>query len=414
LQEFSVLDLDLTKEQFALQRSAREFAETDLLPGAGRRDRSGEFPRSAIDRMAERGFLGLTVGPEYGGGGHDFLSYTLVVEEMACADAATAITLLAHNLCVSHLSTFGSKEQKVRFLAPLARGEVLGAWALTEPGSGSDAAALQTRAVPAADGWLLTGNKYFITNGSQAGTLVVMATTDPSRRAKGIAAFIVEGDVPGLKRGRNIDKLGFQASDTTALLLKEVPVPSGQLLGKPGVGFSQSLKVLDMGRIGLAAMAVGIARACLEASLRYASKRRAFDQSIADFQAIQTMFADMATDIDAARLLLRRAARLKDAGRPFTREAAMAKLFSAETAMRAATKAVQIHGGYGYTRAYPVERYFREAKLCEIGEGTSEIQRLVIARELLKEQVRGNKGQARGKRQEARGSGGKGTCDRST
>ncbi len=378
------MEFDLTQEQAALQLRAREFAEAELLPGADRRDRSGEFPAEAVRKMGELGFMGLVFPPELGGEGRDFLSYTLVVEELARCDAAAAITLLAHNLCASHIFTFGTEEQKRAFLPALLSGEVLGAWALTEPTGGSDAAALKAEAVPADGGWRLTGNKYFITNGSRAGTLVVMATTDPSRKSKGICAFIVAGDSPGLKRGKNIDKLGFQASDTTALMLKGVFVPSERLLGEAGSGFSQAMRMLDAGRIGLAAMAVGIARGALEGSLAYARRRQAFGKPIARFQAIQGMLADMATEIDAARLLLRRATALKEAGRPFGKEAAMAKLFASEAAMRAATKAVQIHGGYGYTRAYPVERYFREAKLCEIGEGTSEIQRLVIARELLR------------------------------
>ncbi|WP_429886491.1 acyl-CoA dehydrogenase family protein [Geoalkalibacter halelectricus] len=378
------MEFDLTEKQAALQRKAREFAEAELLPGADRRDRTGEFPAEAVAGMGELGFMGLVFPSEYGGAGLDFLSYTLVVEELARCDAAAAITLLAHNLCASHIFTFGSEAQIRQFLPPLARGEMLGAWALTEPSSGSDAAALKAEALPAEGGWRLTGNKYFITNGSRAETLVVMATADPSRKAKGICAFIVAGDSPGLKRGKNIDKLGFQASDTTAVMLKDVFVPSDRLLGETGSGFSQAMRMLDAGRIGLAAMAVGIARGCLEGSLAYARRREAFGKPISRFQAIQGMLADMATEIDAARLLLRRAAALKEAGRPFGKEAAMAKLFASEAAMRAAVKAVQIHGGYGYTRAYPVERYFREAKLCEIGEGTSEIQRLVIARELLR------------------------------
>jgi len=378
------MDFELTEKQQALQQRVRAFAEAELRPGADQRDRSGEFPEEIVARMGRAGMLGLSFPSEYGGGGHDFTGFTLAVEELAVIDASVTITLLAHNLCASHIFAFGSDSQKQRFLSPLASGETLGAWALTEPGGGSDAAALQTRAVPTDDGWRLTGNKYFITNGSRAGILVIMATSDPALRARGISAFILAGDLPGLKRGRNIDKLGFQASDTTALQLQEVPVPGDQVLGEAGSGFSQAMQILDAGRIGLAAMAVGITRGCLEASQSYARRREAFGRPIADFQTIQTMLADMATEIDAARLLLRRATALKEAGRPHTREAAMAKLFAAESAMRAATKAVQIHGGYGYTRAYPVERYFREAKLCEIGEGTSEIQRMIIARELLK------------------------------
>ncbi len=379
------MNFDLSDDQQALRQTVREFVETELRPGVDRRDRSGEYPRAALEKMGRMGLMGLIFPEEYGGGGRDFISYALTVEELARVDAATAISLLAHTLCASHIYSFGSAEQKRRFLSPLARGETIGAWALTEPGGGSDAAALKTAAIADDDGWRLTGNKYFITNGSQAGILVVMATSDPALRAGGISAFIVAGDAPGLKRGKNIDKLGFQASDTTAVLLKDVPVPRDRLLGEAGSGFVQAMQMLDAGRVGVAAMAVGIARGCLEASLAFARNREAFGRPIARFQAIQGKLADMATEIDAARLLVNRAATLKNAGRPCTREASMAKLFASEVAMRAATQAVQIHGGYGYTRAYPVERYFREAKLCEIGEGTSEIQRLVIARELLKD-----------------------------
>ena len=378
------MQFELTKAQASLQSKVREFAVQELLPGVEKRDREGVFPADAIRQMGQLGLLGLIFPREYGGGDRDFLSYTLAVEELARIDAAAAITLLAHTLCASQIFSFGTEEQKQQFLPPLARGEILGAWALTEPSGGSDAAALKTEAVARSDGWLLTGNKYFITNGSRSEIMVVMASTDLSLGAKGIAAFIVKDNPEGLKRGKNISKLGFQSSDTTALIFKNVPVPSDRLLGKPGQGFAQAMTVLEAGRIGLAAMAVGIARGCLEESLAYANKRRAFGRIIGEQQAIQGMLADMATEIDAARLLLQRAAVLKQAGRPFGKEASMAKLFASETVMRAGIKAVQVHGGNGYTRAHSVERFFREAKLCEIGEGTSEIQRMVIARYLLK------------------------------
>ncbi len=377
------MDFELSRQQRSLQQKVREFAEQELRSGAERRDRKGEFPREALEKMGRAGWMGLFIPSEYGGSGRDFASYCLLVEELSRVDAAVAISLLGHSLCASHILSFGSEEQKLRFLPPLAAGEQLGAWALTEPAGGSDAAALKTRAVASKDGWLLSGNKYFITNGSKAQRLVVMATRDPALGSQGICAFILDGETPGLKRGKNIHKLGFQASDTTALMLRDVPVAGDLLIGEAGAGFSQAMQMLDAGRIGLAAMAVGIAQGCLEAGLSYAKKRQAFGRPIGEFQTIQGMLSDMATEIDAAQLLMLRAAALRDAGRVFTREAAMAKLFASETAMRAATKAVQIHGGYGYTRAYPVERYFREAKLCEIGEGTSEIQRMVIARELL-------------------------------
>jgi butyryl-CoA dehydrogenase len=327
--------------------------------------------------------FGLTFPAEYGGGGADFVSYAIMVEELARVDASVTITLLAHTLCASHIAAFGSDEQKERFLVPLARGEQLGAWALTEPGAGSDAGGIRTRAVADGGAWRLTGNKFFITNGSRAEILVVMASTDPTLRSKGISAFIVPADAPGLGSGKNLDKLGFRSSDTVGLMLKDVRVPRDCLLGEENRGYVQAMEVLAGGRIGVAAMAVGIGRACLAESLAYARKRRAFGHQIAEFQAIRWMLADMATELDAARLLVHRAARLKDRGQRVVKEAAMAKLYASEAAMRAALKAVQIHGGYGYTRAFPVERYLREAKLCEIGEGTSEMQRKVIARELL-------------------------------
>jgi butyryl-CoA dehydrogenase len=377
------MEFELTEVQRSLRERVRAFAEAELKPGAAQRDATGEFPWPAVRRMQEMGLFGLTLPAAYGGGGADFVSYAVMVEELARIDASVTITLLAHTLCASHIAAFGSDEQKERFLDPLARGGKLGAWALTEPGAGSDAGSIRTRAVTEGGGWRLTGNKFFITNGSQAGILVIMASTDPALGSKGISAFIVPGDASGLDKGKNLDKLGFRSSDTVGLMLKDVRVPRVCLLGEMDRGFTQAKEVLAGGRIGVAALAVGIGRACLEESLAYARKRRAFGREIAEFQAIRWMLADMATELDAARLLVHRAARLKDRGQRFVKEAAMAKLYASEAAMRAALKAVQIHGGYGYTRAFPVERYLREAKLCEIGEGTSEIQRKVIARELL-------------------------------
>ena len=377
------MDFELTNEQKTLRQTVREFAVAELQPGAARRDKTGEFPWGEVKKLQQLGLFGLILPGEYGGGGRDFVSYVLAIEELAKVDASVTITLLAHTLCASHINAFGSPDQKKRFLAPLARGENLGAWALSEPGAGSDAGGIITVAVPDGEGWRLTGNKLFITNGSYADTLVVMASTDSGRRGKGISAFIVSGDAAGLVKGKNLDKLGFRSSDTVALMLKDVRVSREALLGDLNRGFIQAMEMLTAGRIGVAAMAVGIGRACLEASLAYARKRSAFGHPIAEFQAVQWMLADMATELDAASLLVLRGARLKDAGRRFVREACMAKLFASEAAMRAAVKAVQIHGGHGYTSAYPVERYLREAKLCEIGEGTSEIQRMVIAREML-------------------------------
>ncbi len=377
------MDFALSGEQIALQKVVREFAKQELAPGVAQRDATGEFPGEAVKKMQKMGLMGMVFPLEYGGKGLDYVSYAVVVEELARVDAAAAITLLAHMLCANHIFSFGSAEQKKRYLTPLATGEKLGAWALTEPEAGSDAGGIRTQARPDRGGWALKGNKFFITNGSRAGTVVVIASTDSSKGAKGLSAFIVEEGTPGLRKGKNLDKLGFRSSDTVALFLEDVRVPQDNLLGAMNTGFTEAMEVLDAGRIGMAAMAVGIARGCLEDSIPYARKRRAFGRPIADFQAVQWMLADMATEIDAARLLVCRAAKLKDEGKRFTREASMAKLFSAETAVRAALKAVQVHGGYGYLKAHSVERYLREAKLCEIGEGTSEIQRMVIARELL-------------------------------
>ncbi|HJV65479.1 MAG TPA: acyl-CoA dehydrogenase family protein [Geomonas sp.] len=379
------MEFELSDEQKELQKRVRELADTELVPGAAQRDASGEFPAEAVKKLQDMGLFGLIFPQRYGGGGGDFVSYVTVVEELARVDASVTITLLAHTLCATHLDLFASEEQKVRYLAPLVRGEALGAWALSEPDAGSDAGGIKATAASDQQGWRLNGRKYFISNGSRAGVLVVMAKSDSSQGTKGISAFVLPGDVAGLEKGKNLDKLGYRSSDTVALLLKEVRLAKDALIGRRNEGFQQAMQVLSAGRIGMAAMSVGIGRACLEQSIDYLHKRSAFGVKIADFQALQWMVADMATELDAARLLTQRAARLKDRGEPYAREASMAKLFASETAMRAALKAVQMHGGHGYTKAYPVERYFREAKLCEIGEGTSEVQRLIIARSYLQE-----------------------------
>ncbi len=378
------MDFELGEEHRLLQRSIREFAERELKPGVDQRDRTNEFPKTMIKKMAKMGLMGVALPAEYGGAGLDFISYVIAVEEISRIDASTAITLLAHTLCANHIFYYGTEEQKKRYLPPLARGEKLGAWALTEADAGSDASGMKTAAAPDEMGWLLKGEKIFTTNGSFADTLVVMASTDRPKGVKGISAFILEGDTPGLTRMKRFEKLGFNSSDTSGLILEDARVPKERIIGEVNTGFIQAMGVLDAGRIGVAAMAVGIGRASLEESINYAKARRQFNQPIANFQAIQWMLSDMATELDAARLLTYRAARLKDGGKRCAKEAAMAKLFSSEAAMRAATKAVQIHGGYGYIKEYPVERYFRDAKLCEIGEGTSEVQRMVIAREILK------------------------------
>lgn len=379
------MNFDPTDEQKLLRETIRDFAETQIAPGAAERDEAARFPTELIPRMAELGLFGLVIPQEYGGAGLDALSAAIIIEELARVDAAVALIVASHNsLCAAHIFSFGSETQKQSYLSPLARGEKLGAWALTEPGSGSDAAALKTRAIQEGEDWVLNGEKQFITQGSTAGLYVIMASTDPSQGKRGISAFIVERETAGLRIGRVENKLGVRASDTAGLQLESVRVPKENLLGRRNGGFYDVLKILQGGRIGIGAMAVGIAQGALEQSIRYASMRKQFGQPIAEFEAIQWMLADMATEIDAARLLVYRAAHLKDSGKPFSKAASEAKLYAAEAATRAAAKAIQIHGGYGYIKDYPVERYFRDAKICEIGEGTSEIQRMVIAKELLR------------------------------
>jgi alkylation response protein AidB-like acyl-CoA dehydrogenase len=379
------VDFSLTAEQQAVREVARQFAEAELGPQIAPYDERHEFPHAIVAKLGELGFMGALVPPEYGGAGLDYVTYALVVEELNRGDASVGITMWAHNsLCTNHILTFGSAEQKAQYLPRLARGEVLGAWGLTEPGSGSDAAALRTRAEWRDGQWVLNGSKAFITNASVGEVAVVMARTDPDKGAKGISAFVLDKGLKGFTAGRPYRKLGLHASDTAELVLEEVQAPAESLIGARGQGFTQSLTVLEGGRIAMAAMAVGIAQAALDQATRYMKQRTAFGRTLAEFNGLQGMVAELATDIDVARLLTLQAAWLKDQGRPAMHAAAMAKLFASETAMRAATKAVQIHGGAGYITEFPVERIFRDAKLTEIGEGTSEIQRMVIARDILK------------------------------
>ena len=379
------MDFELTAEQQAARDVARQFAEAELGSQMVPYDERHEFPHAIIGKLGELGFLGALVPPEYGGAGLDYVSYALVVEELNRGDASVGITMWAHNsLCTNHLLTFGSTEQKARYLPRLARGELLGAWGLTEPGSGSDAAALRTRAEWREGRWVLNGSKAFITNASVGGVAVIMARSEPEEGARGISAFVLEKGVPGFSAGRPYRKLGLHASDTAELVLEEVRLPAEALIGARGRGFAQALQILEGGRIAMAAMGVGIGQAALDHAVRYMKQRTAFGRTLAEFNGLQGMVADMATDIEVARLLTLRAAWLKDQGRPAMHAAAMAKLFASETAMRAATRAVQIHGGAGYITEFPVERIFRDAKLTEIGEGTSEIQRIVIARHILK------------------------------
>jgi hypothetical protein len=378
------MDFELTDEQKLARQTAREFAEAEIAPVIARYDEAEEFPADLMRKLGELGFMGALVSPDYGGAGLDYVAYALVVEELSRVDGSVGITMWAHNsLCTNHIYSFGSDAQRAKYLPALCRGEVLGAWGLTEPGSGSDAAALKTVAVEQEDGYVLTGSKAFITNGSVAGTAVVMARTDPSAGSRGISAFVLERSMDGFRAGQRYKKLGLHASDTAELILEGVHVPRENLLGAKNRGFAETKKVLEGGRVAMAAMSVGLAQGALDQAARYAKERQAFGHPIAEFQGIQAMLADMATEIEAARLLTLRAAYGKDRGQPVMMEASMAKVFAAEVAMRCATKAVQIHGGYGYTREFAIERFFRDAKLCEIGEGTSEVQRNLIARYLL-------------------------------
>jgi alkylation response protein AidB-like acyl-CoA dehydrogenase len=377
-------DVDLTPEQQQVRDVARQFAEAELGDKIAPYDERHEFPHEIVAKLGPLGFLGVVVPEEYGGAGLDYVSYALIVEELSRGDASVGITMWAHNsLCANHIASFASPELKRKYLPDLTSGRVLGAWGLTEPGSGSDAAALATRAELRDGQWVLNGSKAFITNASVGSTAVVMARTDPDRKSRGISAFILEKGMPGFTSGKPYRKLGLHASDTAELIFEDARVPAENLIGERGAGFIQAMQVLEGGRIAMAAMGVGIAQAAVDQAVKYMKQRSAFGRTLAEFNGLQGMIADVATEVEVSRLLTLRAAYLKDTGRPAMHAAAMAKLFSSETAMKAASKAVQLHGGAGYITEFPVERIFRDAKLTEIGEGTSEIQRLVIAREIL-------------------------------
>lgn len=373
-----------SEELRLLHQTIREFAREEIRPHAPEWDRQGRFPSEIVSRLASLGLLGMTIPAEFGGSELDMMAVATAIEALAWGDGGVALTVASHNsLCARHIAAFGSEEQRRRYLPGLAAGQALGAWCLTEPGAGSDAAALQTKAERRRDRWVLNGTKVFVTQGSVGGVYVVMAKTDPDRSRAGISAFVLERDTPGLEIGRKEDKLGVRSSDTAEVRLVDCEVADEQLLGGAGEGYGQAMRVLERGRIGIAAMAVGIGRAALDAALSYAQERSAYGGTIADLQAIQFMLADMATELDAAWLLTEKAAGLADQGEPFRAEASMAKLYASESAARATAKAVQIHGGYGFTKDYPVERFYRDIKLCEIGEGTSEIQRAIISKEVL-------------------------------
>ncbi len=378
------MDFSLTDEQQVLRRSVRAFAEAEIRPHAMAWDEAQRFPIELVPRLADLGLLGIQFPEQYGGAAMSAVDYCLAIEELSRVDPSIGITVAAHNgLCSSHIAMFGTEAQKQRFLTRLARGETLGAWGLTEPTAGSDAAGTRTVAVRDGHEWVIDGAKIFITHGGVGGIMVVMAVTDRARGNRGISAFIVERGTPGMSTGKKENKLGFRASDTCEVVFQQCRVPADQLLGEEGQGFIHTLQVLDAGRIGIAALSVGLAQGAYEAALRYAKERRQFGRPIASFQAIQFKLADLATSIEAARWLTYRAAYLKDRGARTSRESSIAKLYASEVAVRASEECVQIHGGYGFTKDYPAEKFFRDVKLMTIGEGTSEVQRLVIARQLL-------------------------------
>lgn len=380
------MDFSLTEEQKMLKKMVHDFAGKELEPIAARIDKEARFPAESINKAAEIGLTGAGYPEEYGGNGGGAVEQAIIFEEIASVCAATSVILIATNeLAGFPIYKFGSEEQKQRFLVPLMSGEKLGAFGLTEAAAGSDVAALRTTATRQNGGYTLNGNKLFVTNGAEADIIVVFATVDKSLGHRGVTVFIVEKDAPGFSVGKLEDKLGIRASSTTELVFEDCFVPETNRLGDEGRGFNIALETIDNSRIGVAAQAVGIARGAFDKALAYAKERHQFGQPIADFQAIQWMLADMATQIDAARLLIHRAANFRDQGLPFIKEASMAKVFAAEAAMFVTTKAIQIYGGYGYIKDYPLERYFRDAKITEIYEGTSEMQRMTIARQLIKE-----------------------------
>lgn len=378
------MNFDFTEEQEAIRRTVREFAEAEIRPHASQWDETQHFPRDLFPKMGELGITGVLFPEQYGGAGLGYIEYAIIIEELARVCGAIGLSVAAHNsLCANHIYQYGNETQRREFVTPLAQGERLGAWALTEPDSGSDASAMRTTAVRRGDKWVLNGSKNFITHGISGDVAVVLAYTDREMRSRGISAFIVERGTPGFNAGRKENKLGVRASETASIHFEDCAVPFDNLLGERGRGFVNAMQILDGGRISIAALSVGIAQGAYESALKYSLERRQFGHPIFDFEAIQFKLADMATQIDAARLLVNRAAFLKDNKRPTTKESAMAKLYASEMAVRVCEEAIQIHGGYGYLKDYPPEKCWRDSKLCTIGEGTSEVQRLVIARQLI-------------------------------
>src|SRR6185503_15699946 len=379
------MDFTYPDDVLEVRRVARDFAEKEIRPHVMEWDEAQTFPREILIKLGELGFLGILIPQAYEGAGLGYLEYVAIIEELSRIDGSVGISVAAHNsLCTGHIFNSGTEEQRKRFVVPLAKGEKIGAWSLTEPEAGSDAAGTQTTARLDGNQWVLNGQKTFTTHGTYGDICVAMAVTDKSAGHHGISAFILEKGMPGFFPGKKENKLGLRASDTSTIIFEDCRVPKENLLGEPGSGFIDALKVLDGGRISIAALAVGMAQGAYEAALNYAKQRKQFGRPIAEFQAIQFKLADMATEIDAARLLTHRAAWMKDQGMNTTAQSSMAKLYAGEVAVRVANECVQVHGGYGFIKEYPAEKFYRDVKLCTIGEGTSEIQRLVIAREILR------------------------------
>jgi alkylation response protein AidB-like acyl-CoA dehydrogenase len=382
----SCLDFQLNEEQLQLKKSIREFAEREVAPHVMEWDEASIFPYDVVKQLGKMGVLGMIFPAEYGGTGLGYIEYAIAIEELSRVDGSVGIIVAAHNsLCSNHIFLAGNEAQRRKYIPKLATGDHIGAWGLTEPGSGSDAGGARMTAVRKDNGWVLNGTKTFITNGHYADTIVVVAVTDKTAHTHGLSAFVLEKSAKGFRPGKKENKLGLRASDTSELIFEDCWLPNDALLGKEGGGFSDAMRILDGGRISIAALGLGMAQGAYEAALKYSKERKQFGQPISDFQAIQWKLADMATEIDAARLLTMRAACMKDAGMKTTQESSMAKLYSSEVAVRCANECVQIHGGYGFIKDYPAEKFYRDVKLCTIGEGTSEIQRLVIARQILKD-----------------------------
>jgi hypothetical protein len=380
------LDFLLNEEQLHLKKSVREFAEREIAPNVMKWDEASEFPMATVKELGKLGLMGAIFPPEYGGAGMGYVEYVIAVEELSRVDGSVGIIVAAHtSLCTNHIFLAGNEAQKKKYVSKLTTGEFIGAWGLTEPSSGSDAGSARMTATRAKGGWILNGTKTFITNGHYADVLVVLAVTDRAAHTHGLSAFAVEKDTKGFRPGKKENKLGLRASDTSELIFEDCFVSNESLLGKEGDGFIDAMRVLDGGRISIAALSLGMAEGAYEAALKYSKQRKQFGQAISEFQAIQWKLADLATEIEAARLLTFRAASMKDAGMKTTLESSMAKLYASEVAVKCANEGVQIHGGYGFIKDYPAEKFYRDVKLCTIGEGTSEIQRLVIARQLLKD-----------------------------